>query len=581
MTPTHTISIQINNKKSQVSYFTLEQTTHDHHRFTITCDARDLGDESGVISSEEVSDYLGKPVIIQVEDKKDSSRTLEFYGTVTQLNLGKSNHDYDQVTIVGKGNSIFTDEQRSQATFTEMTLEDIAKEVLGDAVEVDISSDPEPLYVTQYRESPYDVVSRLAMKYQMWFFYNGEKLILGNKPDAGEIDVRLGPHIDHFDLSLNLHPVNIASMYYNYADDDIFSAVLEDVQAPELDKFGQKAYDISKEIFKNKQVHTAFELYSSDSENKDFVSMQVHSRAAQMMGIYGSSDQPGIQLGTKINIKDKKDKTVGSYYVVQIDHASDGQGHYTNSFQAIPAVLKTPPPNPNVRLPKAHPQVGYIIDNADPDQLGRVRVQFPWQDAQKDEMTPWIRVLYPYAGSGDQYFCPEIDDQVMVGFEMNNPDRPFVMGSVYHGKNKPQYFTDDNTVKAIHTKCGHRIIFEDGDESLISIYTKDDKNHIILDVGDDGKINITTEGEINLKGKTLNMEGDEMNIKMDNTIMIEAGQDISIKGANLELTADQAASMKGMEAKITGDTATEVTGAQVKVEAQATAVLKGAMVQIN
>ena len=581
MTTSHNISIQLDGKKSKVTHFTVSQTMHDHHRFTVSCDADELGDKSGRISASETADYLGKPVVIKVEDKNSKADPFEFYGVITQLNLSKTNHDYDEVVLIGKGNSLITDEMSGQATFTEMTLEDIAKEVLGDGVVVDIASDPEPNYVTQYRETPFDFIARQAFKYGLWFFYNGVELILGSKPDAGEIDVKLGPHIEQFDLSLRLIPINLNASYYQYLEDELFEISTDDITKPELDSFGQKAYDASVDLFKTENPKPSFELANEETDLKDFITNQVHSRSSQMMGLYGNSDQPGIQLGTKINIKTADDKTVGSYYITQIDHQSDGQGHYSNSFQALPAVLKTPPPNPNVKLPKASSQVGYVVENADPDQLGRVRVQFPWQDAQKDEMTPWIRVLYPFAGGGDQYFCPEIDDQVMVGFEMNNPDRPFVMGSVYHGKNKPQYFTDDNTVKAIHTKCGHRIIFEDGDESLISIYTKDDKNHIILDVADDGKINITTEGEINLKGKTLNMEGDELNIKMDSAINIEAGQDITMKGANVSLTADQAAAIKGMEASLAGDTSAEMTGAQVKVEGQATAVLKGGMVQIN
>jgi len=577
----HNISIQLGSKKTKVKHFSLSQSVSDHHRFTVSCDAHALGDKTGIISADEAYDYLGHKVIIKVEDKNSKSETLEFHGTITQINLGKTNHDYDQVILTGKGNSIFVDEIRRQDTYSEMSIGDIAKEVLADAVELDIVNDPTPSYATQYRETSYDFISRLAFKYGLWFFYNGKKLILGDKPDIGQIDVRLGPHIEQMDLSLTIFPINFEYSFYHYEDDELYSFKGADVKAPDMDKFGQAAYDGSQGMYTSTGSQSSYELFDKESELKDFVTQRVHSRAAQMMGLYGNSDQPGIQIGTKINVKDASNNTVGSYYIIQIDHSCDGQGHYSNTFQAIPAALKSPPPNPNVRLPKASHQVGHVVDNADPDLLGRVRVQFHWQDDKKDEMTPWIRVIYPYAGAGDSYFCPEIDDQVMVGFEMNNPDRPFVMGSVYHGKNKPQYATDDNTVKAIHTKCGHRIIFEDGDESLISIYTKDDKNHIILDVADDGQISITTEGILKLKGKTINLEGDELNIKMDSAINIEAGQDVSLKGANVTVKADQAASLSGMEAKVSGDTSAEMTGAQVKVEGSAMAVLKGAMVNIN
>ena len=34
----------------------------------------------------------------------------------------------------------------------------------------------------------------------------------------------------------------------------------------------------------------------------------------------------------------------------------------------------------------------------------------------------------------DFFFTPEINDFVIVGFTQNDPNRPFVMGSVPHGK---------------------------------------------------------------------------------------------------------------------------------------------------
>jgi len=32
-------------------------------------------------------------------------------------------------------------------------------------------------------------------------------------------------------------------------------------------------------------------------------------------------------------------------------------------------------------------------------------------------------------------FIPEKGDQVLVGFRYNNPNRPFVLGSLFNGKN--------------------------------------------------------------------------------------------------------------------------------------------------
>ena len=35
------------------------------------------------------------------------------------------------------------------------------------------------------------------------------------------------------------------------------------------------------------------------------------------------------------------------------------------------------------------------------------------------------------------YVLPEVDDEVLVGFEHGRPDAPFVLGALWNGKDKP------------------------------------------------------------------------------------------------------------------------------------------------
>ena len=79
------------------------------------------------------------------------------------------------------------------------------------------------------------------------------------------------------------------------------------------------------------------------------------------------------------------------------------------------------------------------MSNDDPKKKGRVQVKMNWQSG--DMKTSWIRVMTPDAGSSDSVssnrgmvFIPEKGDQVLVGFRHNNPNRPFVFGSLFNGK---------------------------------------------------------------------------------------------------------------------------------------------------
>lgn len=50
--------------------------------------------------------------------------------------------------------------------------------------------------------------------------------------------------------------------------------------------------------------------------------------------------------------------------------------------------------------------------------------------------TPWLRIAVPYSGQGKGfYFIPEIGEEVMVGFEMNNAERPYIIGTFFNGGN--------------------------------------------------------------------------------------------------------------------------------------------------
>ena len=130
---------------------------------------------------------------------------------------------------------------------------------------------------------------------------------------------------------------------------------------------------------------------------------------------------------------------IGTYIITEITHKATDIGEYENSFKALPAYIKKLPET-QITFPQAQTQQAIVVENADPKNNGRIRVKMLWQQT-KNLRTPWLRVMTPDAGTSSEVatnrgmvFIPEVGDHVMLGFRYNDPNRPFVIGSLFNGK---------------------------------------------------------------------------------------------------------------------------------------------------
>jgi type VI secretion system secreted protein VgrG len=110
------------------------------------------------------------------------------------------------------------------------------------------------------------------------------------------------------------------------------------------------------------------------------------------------------------------------------------------------AVFARSPHRPQLRTPKPRVTgvqsatvVGPPNTEILTDELGRVRVQFPWdREGKKDERSScWIRVSQGWAGSGFGFTMhPRVGEEVLVAFLDGDPDAPIVVGRV-HNRTQP------------------------------------------------------------------------------------------------------------------------------------------------
>lgn len=139
--------------------------------------------------------------------------------------------------------------------------------------------------------------------------------------------------------------------------------------------------------------------------------------------------------------------------------------------------------------------VGVVTDNVDPENLGRVKVKYPW--LTEDHTSYWARQSAPMAGSGRGfYFLPEVDDEVLVAFEHGDIRRPYIIGALWNGKDKP---VEGNSKaisggkvnrRTLQTRIGHTVLLDDTDGKGEMRLTTANGHHLTLD--DKGK-NITAQ----------------------------------------------------------------------------------------
>ncbi|MSP25816.1 MAG: type VI secretion system tip protein VgrG, partial [Myxococcales bacterium] len=113
-------------------------------------------------------------------------------------------------------------------------------------------------------------------------------------------------------------------------------------------------------------------------------------------------------------------------------------GEWSIFIEATPAVdpyrsaLVTPKP----RAPGLESAivVGRAVDEIHTDELGRVKVRFPWDREGKydDTASCWMRVSQSWAGPGyGLVSVPRVGHEVLVGFLDADPDRPVVVGRLF------------------------------------------------------------------------------------------------------------------------------------------------------
>jgi uncharacterized protein involved in type VI secretion and phage assembly len=109
-----------------------------------------------------------------------------------------------------------------------------------------------------------------------------------------------------------------------------------------------------------------------------------------------------------------------------------------------------------------------VTDIVDPEGLGRVKIALPWSpDTAGARYETWARLATFMAGNNrGSWFIPDVDDEVLIVFEGGDPRRPYVIGSLWNGKDAPPESMDGagkNFKKVLRSRNGVKLTMDDTD----------------------------------------------------------------------------------------------------------------------
>lgn len=516
-----------------------------------------------------------------------------FEGIITSVGLMRNSLGSSTFAIRGYSPTILMDDGQTVKSFSEQTLQQIVDTVMGNYQSKFNETSIKPQYkkklkyTVQFRETNFGFVNRLAARYGEWFYYDGAKLIFG-KPDAGNpLRLNFGTDINQFDIAVRSVPLQFKMAGYDYKSHKFFDKK-SDYAEPQ-NEYAKIALKKSKdEVFTN-VPNAPIHFSMSKEDMDDIAALRQNVHLSEIVVLHGSSSNTSLRPGMVIEIVDSRSgfeaggaDNYGKYIITQISHEfSTHSEAYSNHFEAIPSDSVLPPLQVSPDPPPAEMQLAEVMENNDPDALGRIKVQFAWQK-ESNEKTPWIRMA-SHSGGGDKglYIIPEKGDQVMVAFENNHPERPFALTGMYHGQAKPEHHNSDNYKKALKTKGGHQILMNDekGKESMALSSPKD-----LSAAATSGDMNLTAKGKITIKSDSGDITIDTpATIKIHaSKIEINADASISLAAPKIEIKADAELNASGAKVNVDGQAATTVKGGgMLNVESQGITSISGSMLKLN
>lgn len=551
-----------------------------------TSDAGEAGD-TGKFPASEGTDLVPGTELSITAGYGDSGEESIFKGVIVKQALKISRSSTFNLVVTCKHAAVKMTFNKKEAEFSTLTDSDIIKKIagtygLGITVD-DTSGEQEVLF--QKSASDWDFILARAAFNGFITVAGDDGIKIGKPVFTGDAVLRVafGESIISFNAELNAEkqPPSLEAAAW---DPQTLAVIKSSAAEPSINSQG----NLTAQSLSGKLDQTALQLISSTPLATDqlkawadssLLRLRMNALRGRVVFIGSAKPKPGALLeltgvGARFN---------GTAFINMVQHTlQEGQWTTTVKFGAPDRPIyekeqfSYTPANGQVPAIQGLQLATVVKISADPASQYRVQVK-PASNASGQKGI-WARLASYYATSAaGSVFCPEVGDEVILGFLENDPRYPVVLGSLYSKTKAPPLTQADekNNIKALYTRSKLQLNFDD-DKKIIKITTpgnntitlSDDGQSIEIKDQSDNSIKLDSSGILLKSAKDINIKATgNINMEATGKAVIKATQDLEASGMNIKQTAQMGFTAKGT--------------ASAEVSASGQTVIKGAMVMIN
>src|SRR6266542_3053217 len=480
---------------------------------------------------------------VEIAFRAEDDPVVVTYGEITAISVEPGASGRHELVLTGLDLTHRLARGPRSRTFARMTDAAIASRIAGEyGLDSDVdSTDESHEYVLQAGETDYAFLRRIATRigYDFWI---SEKTFHFKKKPKG----RTQPQSLRWGENLRLFKVRFASAEHcdevtvkawDPIDKRVVTGRASDGDLGTDAPAGEEMAAATRRAF-GRVTRRAGQFPAASQAEADALARSLLLRASGgEVVLRGEADgNPWLGAGADVKLERVGRRLAGKYRVTSVEHVYGADRPYVTKFvcggkeSADLADLLGPSSGQGDRRGWGSLVVGVVTNNDDPDRLGRVKVRYP--TLSEDDERTWARVAAP--GGGPQrgiQWLPEVDDEVLVGFELDDKTRPIVLGGMWSRHDKPPQpdavKSGQSTARVLASRKNHRLVLTDDPTSAIDLNLGDAKCAIHLE-----------KSESKLTGETKLVISAEQ-------IEIKAGQKLVVEAPQIEVTAKSALKLTG------------------------------------